>query len=123
MIKNLAKIRKEFAKTQKDMAEILNISKPTYNHYESGRYEPSLETMIKLADYFNCSVDYLLGHQINDPTRQKEATMLQRQLCNDILALDEDDCGRVEAYIAGIKAKNKETEKLKKSILNENVDW
>ena len=123
MIKNLAKIRKEFAKTQKDMAEILNISKPTYNHYESGRYEPSLETMIKLADYFNCSVDYLLGHQINDPTRQKEATMLQRQLCNDILALDEDDCGRVEAYIAGIKAKNKETEKLKKSVLNENVDW
>lgn len=123
MIKNLAKIRKEFAKTQKDMAEILNISKPTYNHYESGRYEPSLETMIKLADYFNCSVDYLLGHQINDPTRQKEATMLQRQLCNDILALDEDDCGRVEAYIAGIKAKNKETEKHKKSILNENVDW
>lgn len=123
MIKNLAKIRKEFAKTQKDMAEILNISKPTYNHYESGRYEPSLETMVKLADYFNCSVDYLLGHQINDPTRQKEATFLQRQLCNDILALDEDDCGRVEAYIAGIKAKNKETEKLKKSILNENVDW
>lgn len=120
---NLKSLRKSFNLTQDEIAKMLNIPKPTYSHYETGRNEPSFEILKKIADIFNCSTDYLLCHQINDPTRQKEATFLQRQLCNDILALDEDDCSRVEAYIAGIKAKNKETEKLKKSILNENVDW
>lgn len=117
------RLRKESKKTQNELANYLNMTLRGYQDIESGKSGTSLTRLIDLADFFNCSVDYLLGHQINDPTRQKEATMLQRQLCNDILALDEDDCGRVEAYIAGIKAKNKETEKLKKSVLNENVDW
>ena len=122
-MKNLQILRKNAGLTQRKLAEKTQIPKTNIGHYELGITQPSIENLIKLADFFNCSVDYLLGHQINDPTRQKEATMLQRQLCNEILALNEDDCGRVEAYIAGIKAKNKETEKLKKSILNENTDW
>ena len=122
-MENLKKLREEAGITQKDLAHKMNVAKATIYFYEQGKVSPSTEMLVKLADFFGCSTDYLLGHQINDPTRQKEATMLQRQLCNEILALDEDDCGRVEAYIAGIKAKNKETEKLKKSILNENTDW
>ncbi len=122
-MENLKKLREEAGITQKDLAHKMNVAKATIYFYEQGKVSPSTEMLVKLADFFGCSTDYLLGHQINDPTRQKEATMLQRQLCNEILALDEDDCGRVEAYIAGIKAKNKETEKLKKSILNENMDW
>ena len=122
-MENLKKLREEAGITQKDLAHKVNVAKATIYFYEQGKVSPSTEMLVKLADFFGCSTDYLLGHQINDPTRQKEATMLQRQLCNEILALDEDDCGRVEAYIAGIKAKNKETEKLKKSILNENMDW
>lgn len=120
---NLEQLRLNLGLSQKQISKQLNINQKTYWSYESGRTQPDISTIIKLADFFGCSTDYLLGHQINDPTMQKEATMLQRQLCNDILTLDEDDCGRVEAYIAGIKAKNKETEKLKKSILNENMDW
>lgn len=123
MATNLKKLRINCNKSQKEISDLTNIPLRSYQEYESGRSEMRYSSLIKLADFFNCSVDYLLGHQINDPTRQKEATMLQRQLCNDILALDEDDCGRVEAYIAGIKAKNKETEKHKKTILNEDVDW
>ena len=123
MITNLKKLRINSNKSQREISELTNIPLRSYQEYESGRSEMRYSTLIKLADFFGCSTDYLLGHQINDPTRQKEATMLQRQLCNEILALDEDDCGRVEAYIAGIKAKNKETEKLKKSIFNENADW
>ena len=99
MIKNLAKIRKEFAKTQKDMAEILNISKPTYNHYESGRYEPSLETMIKLADYFNCSVDYLLGHQAKNVLYLDSFTEDQKELIRLVQTLDERKVLKVIGYI------------------------
>ena len=122
-MKNLKFLREEHDLTQREFAQKLGISKTTLCYYEQGKVSPSTEMLVKLADFFGCSTDYLLGHQINDPTRQKEATMLQRQLCNEILALNEDDCGRVEAYIAGIKAKNKETEKLKNSIFNENTDW
>ncbi len=122
-MKNLTLLRKNRKLTQQDMADILKVSKPTYNHYETGRYEPDIKKLIQISDYFGVSIDYLLGHQVNDPTRTKEASMLQRQLCQDILALDEEDCGRVEAYIAGIKAKNQQQQRLKEKYSNEDNDW
>ena len=53
---------------QKDMAKVAEISLRTYQRYESGERIPDLEVLIKLADYFNVSTDYLLGRS-NDPTR------------------------------------------------------
>ena len=63
---NLRILRESKKLTQKDMAEILQVSKPTYCHYETGRYEPDLKTIFRLADYFGVSIDYLLGHQTKD---------------------------------------------------------
>lgn len=117
---NLKLLRKNQGFSQQTVADKCGITLRSYQNYESGVREMGYKTLIKLSDFFGCSVDYLLGHQINDPTRQKEATMLQRQLCNDILQLDEDDCSRVEAYIAGIKAKNQEQQKLKQKFSQEN---
>lgn len=119
-MKNLKILRENNNLTQRECASALQIAKTTLCYYEQGKISPSIEMIIKIADFFGCSVDYLLGHQINDPTWQKEATMLQRQLCNDILQLDEADCSRVEAYIAGIKAKNQEQQKLKQKFSQEN---
>ena len=47
--------------TQRQLAEYLQIAQPSYIRYENGSSEPSLETLVKLADYFDVSVDYLLG--------------------------------------------------------------
>ena len=47
--------------TQKDIATFLNISQPAYQQFESGKKKMNLETMEKLADFFNVSTDYLLG--------------------------------------------------------------
>lgn len=109
----LRQLRKECKISQVEMANKFNLSLRGYQDIEAGKSETNLCRIIDISNFFGCSVDYLLGHQIKDPTRQKEATMLQRQLCNDILALDEEDCGRVEAYIAGIKAKNQQQQKIK----------
>lgn len=68
IIERLKKLRKEGKLTQKDIATFLNISQPAYQQFESGKKKINLETMEKLADYFNVSTDYLLGKtDIPDP--------------------------------------------------------
>jgi len=47
--------------TQKDVADRLGITQSTYAYYESGRNEPDLETLTKIADIFETSLDYLAG--------------------------------------------------------------
>lgn len=47
--------------TSKELSEILNISVSSVSLYESGKRTPSLSLIIKVADYFNVSTDYLLG--------------------------------------------------------------
>lgn len=49
--------------TQRQLANILNISQPSYIRYENGTAEPNLTNLVKLADYFDVSVDYLLGRK------------------------------------------------------------
>lgn len=57
----LKKMRKSISLTQKEIANKLNIQRVTYSHYETGRSQPSIDTLIILADIFNCSIDYLVG--------------------------------------------------------------
>lgn len=47
--------------TQKQVAEYLKISQPSYIRYENGSAEPNFENLSRLADLFDVSVDYLLG--------------------------------------------------------------
>lgn len=52
--------------TQKEIAESLNVSSQTILNWENGIYEPKINQLIKLADLFNVSVDYLIGRKRND---------------------------------------------------------
>lgn len=49
-------------KTQRDVARDLGISAPTLSQYASGTRLPAPDTIIKIADYFGVSTDYLLEH-------------------------------------------------------------
>ena len=55
--------------TQKSVAQFLGIGERSYQNYEYGEREPSLATVIKLADYFNVSLDYLVGRSDNPEKR------------------------------------------------------
>lgn len=57
----LKKLRSEKGVMQKDVADYLGISSSAYGFYEQSKRQPDNETLQKLADYFNVSVDYLLG--------------------------------------------------------------
>lgn len=61
-MEKLKQLRLEKHLTQSDMAKMLDITVSAYGNYELGQREPNLETLIKLADYFQVSVDYLIGH-------------------------------------------------------------
>lgn len=52
--------------TQLRLAMELNTNQNTISRYESGEREPSIADLIRLADYFNVSVDYLIG-RTDDP--------------------------------------------------------
>lgn len=54
-------LRVQKGKSQRELAEDLNLSKSAISMYESGAREPDHETTEKIADYFNVDVDYLLG--------------------------------------------------------------
>ena len=57
----LKELRKEKKKTQVEMAEYLGIKTRAYQYYESGEHYPEVPNLIKLADYFDVTTDYLLG--------------------------------------------------------------
>lgn len=49
--------------TQKDIADFLQMTVNAYQKYEYGKREPNMETFIALADFFNVSLDYLVGRK------------------------------------------------------------
>ncbi len=61
-MRNLKALREEKGITQKRLAEKVNTSQQNIHRYESGLSEPGLETLKSLADFFETSIDYLLGN-------------------------------------------------------------
>ncbi len=47
--------------SQKQLSEILHISQRSYSHYETGSRNIPIEMLIRLANYYDISVDYLVG--------------------------------------------------------------
>lgn len=60
-LSNLRQIRKSRNISGKELAKAINTSHQQIYNYENGVYEPSIDTLILIAKYFNCSTDYLLG--------------------------------------------------------------
>ncbi|MBC1983448.1 helix-turn-helix domain-containing protein [Listeria booriae] len=58
----LKSLRLNARKTQEDMAKYLGITRGAYSHIENERNEPDMNTIKKLASYFDVSIDYLLGN-------------------------------------------------------------
>lgn len=66
LAERLYKLRKEKKKTQADMANLLGITRQAYGYYEKGERDPDTSSLNILADFFNVSIDYLVG-RVDDP--------------------------------------------------------
>ena len=64
-MRRLKELRKKKRISQLKLAMDLNMSQNNVSRYETGRHEADYATLIKIADYFNVSVDYLLERTDN----------------------------------------------------------
>lgn len=62
-------LRKERNMTQKELGELLEVSERNVRFYESGRHYPDFKGLLRLGEYFNVSLDYLVGWS-EDRTRR-----------------------------------------------------
>lgn len=64
----LKEIRTKKGYTQKNIADYLQVSVNVYSRYELEKRQPGIDNLIKMADFFDVSVDYLLG-MTDNPSR------------------------------------------------------
>lgn len=69
--RNLRSIREDKDIKQKDIAQYLNVSQNTYSQYETGVISLTAEVLIKLSDYYDVSIDFLLD-RTNNPEIKNE---------------------------------------------------
>lgn len=61
IFENIRNLREDNDKTQKELADYLNVTQTNYSKYELGKVNIPIEVFMKLADYYDVSVDFLLG--------------------------------------------------------------
>lgn len=61
MYERIRNLREDKDLTQKQMGQILNMSQTGYNQYEIGKNDVPTKILIQLANFYNTSVDYILG--------------------------------------------------------------
>jgi transcriptional regulator with XRE-family HTH domain len=62
MENRLKELRKAKGLSQEELGKAFGVSRLAYAHWESGKFDPDLETLVKLADYFGTSIDYIYKH-------------------------------------------------------------
>lgn len=62
MLKNLKYLRECDNISQRQLADKIGVSQQSINKYENHNIEPDIETLIRIADYFNTTVDNVIGH-------------------------------------------------------------
>lgn len=109
MENNLKQIRNSKDLLQTKVAMDLNITQETVSSYETGRVFPSSDMLVKLADYYNTSIDYLLCRTKYDlpiddikPNNISDSDFI---LLNKINKLSPNYKSKVEGYIDGLNEK------------------
>lgn len=81
-------LRKEKKLTQQNLADFLEVRRSTYGEYERGKIMPPYDKIQRLADYFNVSVDYLMGATNFKTLDEKIDTIAKRDITDIKQALN-----------------------------------
>lgn len=102
MVKNLKLLRSKKRISQQQLAETIGVSQQSINKYENHKIEPDIETLIKLADFFETSVDYLIGHtdidHVIEPVHHYDLSADEMQLIDNYRRLSK----KQRAAVSGV---------------------
>lgn len=101
----LKELRSRKGATQDDMATLLNIKRQTYSAYERGVSLPDVTALIKIAEYFNVSVDDLLETKKRSPENEQPLSKEMQLLIDSYADLSEDELKKVIEYVDFLKSK------------------
>lgn len=108
----LKKLRAEKGVSQQIVADYLEITRQAYSNYENGNRDPDNETLLKMAEYFGVSVDFLLRGQKETPAPESGRDVTDKDimfaLWGDTDDVDEDDLADVKRYAAFIRDRKKQ---------------
>lgn len=99
---NLKAIRKKSNLTQEEASKIAEISLMAYGRYENETREPSIKALMNLANYYNVSLDYLVGREYSSPIgylSEQELSFVQLYL-----TLNELNKEKIAIYLSGLLA-------------------
>jgi len=91
MLPNLKALRTSKGLSQQKLADEIGTSQQAINRYENHNVEPDIDTLIKLADFFETTIDFLVGRRLTETqrtapyrlTRQEAELMDDYRLLND----------------------------------------
>ena len=99
-------LREQHNLSQTDLAKILNISRQSYNFYENEKRDPDTTMLIRIADFFNVSLDYLLGRTNNpSPLTQEKTPSYQEEVIQELEDITPEMASEVRQFISYLKHK------------------
>ncbi len=101
---NLIKTRKSRNLTQKEIAKLLNIEQTTYSGYETGYSRPDIDTLKKIANIFNTSIDYLVEYTPKNSLQIGYLDDDQKNAIKKLIALNQTNFIKAYSYISGLHA-------------------
>lgn len=104
------RIKSKFS--QKEIAKLLNISQSNYSKYERNEIEPDIQSLIKLADLYHVTVDYLIEHEVPYLIDKSAWPESKRELLNIIAELDDFESEKIKGIIVGYTQAQKEKPKI-----------
>lgn len=109
-MENLKKIREKRNINQLKIAMDIGITQESISKYETGNSFPSKDILIKLADYLNCSIDYLLGRTDN-PKLNKEPKPTENEKIENLIfrynKLSNDNKNKLEGCLMALEQEEK----------------
>lgn len=93
----LKELRARKRRTQEEVAKYLGVTRPAYTAYESGKRNPDYDTLIKLSDYFDVTLDYLLREE-KPSVPIKEEPELKSLFPFDWVGLSQEEFEGLDAY-------------------------
>lgn len=110
----LKKFRQKINISQYELADKIGMSRSTLSNYEKNLAEPSISTLIKLADFFNITIDELVGRK-TDILNLNFVDDTRKRLIKNILNVSDNLVEKLEALFEGMKlAENERQETIKK---------